>query len=129
MTTRELLAFVIAPTTSGALQVFLVGRVGAVILAIAVAYLLAVVVGLPTFMVLRRIGWRSLPKFLLVGLLAGAVCGLALNLLWGYSGFSIASVLVSTLVFAAHGLFVSLSFWLLAYLGAGTNPTVVRQCL
>lgn len=122
MRPREVIALAIAPLASGMLQGSIMGNVGALYFGVVSAYVFAGLVGLPTLVALRRIGWKTLPKYVFAGSASGATSGLLLGVLWGNSNFNFGSVLGGLLLFSAHGFIVSLAYWLLAYSGSSTWP-------
>ena len=123
MRPREFAALLTAPLASGVLQGSIMGNLGAFVFGLVFAYAFAVLVGLPTLVVLRRRGWHTLAKYLMAGSGAGIACGLLLGCVWGYSNFGYGPILGAMALFTAHGFVVSLAYWLLAYAGSKTTVT------
>ena len=117
MRPREVLAISLAPLASGILQGAVMGNAAALLFGAIAGYAFGAVIGLPTLVFIWHCGWRSVAMYLAAGTVAGAVAGLSLGLLLGFGNYGWGAVAASLVLFALHGLAVSLAYWLIAYAG------------
>ena len=134
---RTILAFLIAPLTPAlALTCFMLLAAGpfaglalgmyALMLNAWVGYPVALVAGLPLYILFRRLGWVGLVRYLGAGLALGAASGaLGSSGMFDIGPQSAARSLGETLVFvaagAACGALAAASFWLIARPDRGAN--------
>jgi len=130
---RLLLAFLSAPLVPAVIQAT-IGESqyhpGAVfVAAMAIIYVLQLVVGIPGYILLHRSGRHALPPYALFGFCVGLCAGAALVLFaWLYSRFDIGIVraLFGVAYWAVLGVATTASFWFVARPDRAARPATPR---
>ena len=114
-TPRIVLGFALSPLASGVFQAAFMGNPAAFMVVIF-SYPFALMLGIPAFMVARRLGWLSPLAVVAVGATLGLLAGVVINYSagFGFGGYSAGSIIVGFLLFAVHGAIVAGLFWLIA---------------
>lgn len=129
MDRRIIRAFPLAPLVPCLVQsVAMRNPVGLIIYAIF-SYPLVAVLGVPSFLLFRRLGWLSLPQVVLAGLFLGVVSAMLLSFAmgWELEGYAAQSIVMSLAIFAAHGAIAASAFWFIGLRGRGSNIAVKRD--
>jgi hypothetical protein len=102
--------------------------VGLIIYAIF-SYPLVAALGVPSFLLFRRLGWLSLPHLVFAGLFLGMVSAMLLSATFGWELESYApqSIAMSLVIFAVHGAIAASAFWFIGLRGRGSNIAVKRD--
>ncbi|MGU3495573.1 hypothetical protein ACLBXM_16155 [Xanthobacteraceae bacterium A53D] len=112
---RIVLGFALAPLASGVLQALVTGWLGAFGI-VMFSYPLALILGIPGFLVARHLGWLG-PKAVIAGGAGLGFSAAALLSLWPgleTTGFGIGAVIAGGVLLAIHGAVVAFAFWLIA---------------
>lgn len=108
-----ILGFLIAPSASGLVQGLVMRSLGAGIFVLPFAYMLALLAGIPGYLIFRRLGWLKPWQVILGG--AGLGAAVASLLTWA-SGVTAVDAAISLylLMFIVHGASVAAVFWWIA---------------
>lgn len=129
MDRRIIRAFLLTPLVPCLVQaVAMKNPVGLIVYAIF-SYPLVAVLGVPSFLLFRRLGWLSLPHVVFAGLFLGVVSAILLSstLGWELEGYAAQSIAMSLALFAAHGAIAAGAFWYIGLRGRGSNIAVKRD--
>lgn len=124
---RYILGFLLAPISSGLLQAIAEGNLGAILVISIFAYPIALILGVPSFFLLKEYGCLRFWHITALGTTLGVLCGLLLSLSASDDNFSIQSILLDLGFFGLHGLVVSCVFWLVALINIRSNKSINSQ--
>ena len=110
MRTNIVKGVLVAPLASGVLQGLLMQSWAAFVFALVFAYPLALIIGVPVFLLLERNQKASLSYLLVSGLLSG-FCAAVFFI---GPDFQASTAAISLLLLGGHGLLVALAFWFVA---------------
>lgn len=116
------LGFLVAPLASGALQSIITLTPAAGLFTLTFTYPVALILGLPGYLIFRRLRWFKLWQVVLAGASLGAA--LSATLFWGTwpNGFAVGILMMAGIVIL-HGMAVSATFWWIAI----RNPHASRM--
>lgn len=113
-TMRIVLGFALAPLASGVLQSVIMLSPLSFSSIVMFSYPLALLFGIPGFLLARRKGWTSLKATVLAGAGLGLLASMLVNFFLDLPGFGLAAVAIGAALCAAHGAAVALAFWFIA---------------
>ena len=113
---RVFVGFLLAPLSSALAQAIIAGRPLTFVPVAIAAYLFAIFLGLPTWLLFRRFGWQAWWQVVGVGVALGVLAGFVFHLSFGrgLDGADLELLPATLLGFCGHAALVATIFWLIA---------------
>ncbi|MGO9443516.1 MAG: hypothetical protein ACLPXB_01925 [Thiobacillaceae bacterium] len=128
MNCRIIAAFLLAPLAPCLAQALLMKNAFAIIIYSVFAYPLGLGLGIPAYLVFRRLGWLSFPKVMFAGLFLGGVGAILIDYVFAGPGasYSIRLLAPTIVIFAADGAIAASVFWLVGLRGTPLTERPIR---